>query len=333
MRPTAAPDNSQMRPDAPDLRLVRTVVDRIFRPGAGCHVERVAEGVSTFVYRIRRGVETFYLRVLPEVDASFAPEVRVHQVLRERGVRVPEVVHWEHRDPLLGLSVMVTTEVPGNHLGHRLTDDTTRQIVFEAGQQLAIVNTVPVVGFGWIRRDQAEIRAHAEGVDLAGEHPTFCAFVFEHLETDLASLERARLLADHDDAAIRGLVEAHPSWLDADHAVLAHGDFDVTQIFQQDGRYTGIIDFGEIRGADRWYDLGHFRMHDGETLPRPVLDWLLEGYRSVAPLPADDRQRIAFASLLIGVRALARALERLRARVSRHQAWTTIPRDLTMLLT
>ena len=106
----------------------------------------------------------------------------------------------------------------------------------------------------------------------------------------------------------------------------------MTQIFQADGRYTGIIDFGEIRGADRWYDLGHFRMHDGETLPVPVLDWLLEGYGSVAVLPADYRRRIGLAGLLIAVRALARGLERSPKQAERHQARTSIPRDLAMML-
>ena len=286
-----------------------------------------AEGVSTFVYRIRRGAETFYLRVLPEADASFAPEVRAHALLRERGVRVPEVVYWEHRDPLLGRSVMVTAAIPGRHVGCRPVDEATREIVVEAGRQLALVQTVPVAGFGWIRRDRADV------TDLEAEHSTLRAFVLEHLEADLAALERRRLLSRHEVAAIRGLVQAHPSWLDAEQAVLAHGDFDVTQIFQQDGRYTGLIDFGEIRGADRWYDLGHFRMHDGESLPVEALDWLLEGYGSVVALPAEHRRRIGFASVLIAVRALARCLERRPEQVACHQALTSIPRDLTMLLT
>jgi aminoglycoside phosphotransferase (APT) family kinase protein len=315
-----------MRPDDPDPRLVHAVVDRVFHPDPECQVERVTEGVSTFVYRIRRGAEAFYLRILPEVDASFAPEVRALQLLRQRGVRVPEVVYWEHRDALLGRSVMVTTEIAGRHVGRRTVDGATRQILFEAGQQLALLNTVPVTGFGWVRRDRGEV------VDLEGEHPTLRAFVYEHLEADLAALERERLLNRDDAVAIRGIVEAHPSWLDAEQGQLAHGDFDVTQIYQQDGRYTGIIDFGEIRGADRWYDLGHFRMHDGETLPELVLDWLLEGYRSAVPLPADHRRRISFASLLIAVRAFARCLERRPEQAERHQGRTSIARDLARLL-
>jgi aminoglycoside phosphotransferase (APT) family kinase protein len=187
-----------------------------------------------------------------------------------------------------------------------------------------MVGTIPVAGFGWVRSDRTDV------VDLEAEHPTLRTFISRHLEADLAALER-RLVAPGDVEAIRGIVEARPSWLDAEQAQLVHGDFDVTQIYQQDGRYTGLIDFGEIRGADPWYDLGHFRMHDGETLPALVLDWLLEGYSTVVPVPADHQQRISFASLLIAIRALARCLERRPKQVMRHQARRSIARDLAVL--
>jgi len=38
-------------------------------------------------------------------------------------------------------------------------------------------------------------------------------------------------------------------------ARLAQADFDVTPIFCADGRYTGIVDSGEIRGAEPLFDL------------------------------------------------------------------------------
>jgi hypothetical protein len=44
---------------------------------------------------------------------------------------------------------------------------------------------------------------------------------------------------------------------------MPYGDLDLTHIYCQDGHYTGIIDLGEIRGTGPYYDLGHFRFHDG----------------------------------------------------------------------
>ena len=80
--PTPSPSPPDAEALAPLLRrafsIFPTGVDQVER------IERVAEGVSTWVYRIRRGGETFYLRILPEADATFAPEVIAHQRLRYR---------------------------------------------------------------------------------------------------------------------------------------------------------------------------------------------------------------------------------------------------------
>ena len=313
-----------MRPDDLDPAAIQVLLDHVFPATAPYSVERVAEGVSTHVYRVRRGAETFYLRILPEVDASLAPEVWVHGLLRARGVHVPEVVHFEHCNEILQRSVMVTTEIKGCHLGHRPVDQATRQVLIEAGRQLAIINSVPVAGFGWIRRDQSAVTR------LQAEHATYRAFAAEHLDTDLAALE-AQVLTRQEIAAIRVITDRYTAWFDGEQGWLAHGDFDVTPIYQQDGRYTGIIDFGEIRGTDRWYDLGHFRMHDGETLPSLVLDWLLEGYRAATPLPADYHQRICFARLVIAILALARHLQKEPHAVRQHQGVLSIWRDLPVL--
>ncbi len=290
-----------MRLDAPDRAAIRAVADRIFSKSLDLTVTRATEGVSTYVYRIERGAETFYLRVLPEAGASFAPEAEVHRLLRAHGVKVPGVVYVVQHDETLERSVMVTTAIAGSHIGHIPAHPQLRDMVIEAGRDLARINQIPVEGFGWIKRNQPTMRR------LAAEHPTYRAFVGEFLDAALATLQEHLLDAD-DVVEIRAILDRHDSWLDGDTAWLAHGDFDATHIYQDGGRYTGIIDFGEIRGALRWYDLGHFQMHDGETVPALVLPWLLEGYRSVTSLPGDYERQISFAGLLIAIRVLARLL-------------------------
>jgi aminoglycoside phosphotransferase (APT) family kinase protein len=199
-------------------------------------------------------------------------------------------------------------------------DRDTREILAAAGRDLAVINSLAVEGFGWIKRDRGET------LHLEAQHPTYRDFIHEHLEQDLALLGD-RVLTPSEVALAREILAEYDPWLDAEQAVLAHGDFDVTHIYQRDGQYSGIIDFGEIRGGDPWYDLGHFRMHDGETLPTPALPWLLEGYAAVRPLPADHARRISFASLLIAIRALAHRLDRYRY----QQALVAIRRDIALL--
>ncbi len=313
--------------DAPAASSIAHLAARLFSRSAHPQVERVEQGVSTYVYRVRCDDLVSYVRVLPEEGASFAPEVSAHRWLRERGVHVPDVISFEHRNEALGRSVMVTTEIKGASMTHCADPHALHGILGAAGRDLAIINSLPVQGFGWITRTSSEVQ------QLAAEHPSCRAFLSEYLERDLALLANAQIFKQNEVAAIQHALSEHDAWLDGEQAGLAHGDFDVTHIYQDGGRYTGIIDFGEIRGTDLFYDVGHFAMHDGEHLSALLLPWLLEGYREVTPLPDGYRQRIAFASLLIGVRTLARAWQKRPGALASHHSLQSIPRDLAVLLT
>jgi aminoglycoside phosphotransferase (APT) family kinase protein len=313
-----------MQSNTIDIRLIEALAARVFLCTVTLHVERVEEGVSTYVYRVYRGNELFYLRVLPEVNASFTPEVYVHEMLRAKDVKVPEVVYFEHYNEALQRSVMVTTAIKGKHIGHYHVNEVPRSTLVEAGRDLAVINSIPVRHFGWIRRDSSKVTA------LEAELPTYRAFVFETLEEDLAFLSE-HILNTREIMAIREIVDRCDAWLDVEKAWLAHGDFDATHIYQEHGRYTGIIDFGEIRGGDPFYDLGHFQMHDGETLPARVLPYLLEGYREVVQLQQDYEQRIYFSSLLIAIRTLARSMKKRSIDFRRHTGFWSIKRDIEVL--
>ena len=89
---------------------IEAIVHQIF-PSHPVHIERVTEGASTFVYRVTYPNEVFYLRILPEEQASFAPEVAVHARLYQMQVKVPEVIHFEHYNEQLQRSIMLTTEI------------------------------------------------------------------------------------------------------------------------------------------------------------------------------------------------------------------------------
>lgn len=308
-----------------DIQLIEQVVAPIFPRSSPITVERVEEGISTHVYKIRCAGEIFYLRILPEEDASFAPEVYVHQLLRDRQVKVPEVLHFEHRSEALQRSILVTTEIKGTSLSKHLLAHELQAVLFEAGRDLAIINSIPVEQFGWIQRDRPVVSR------LEAELPTYRAFVYEYLESDLSLLLEAQTLARSEIVAIRQIIEDVDTEFDSEQSYLAHGDFDATHIYHYQGRCTGIIDFGEIRGANALYDLGHFRMHDGETLPIPVLSYLIEGYKEVATLPADYELKIYLSSLLIAIRALARSVQKGRD-IRNHQGLLSIRRDLQAIM-
>lgn len=285
----------------PDQRRIAAIAGAVF--GRPVPVERVEHGASTLVYRIRAGDETFYLRVLPERGASLLPEAEAHARMRQLGAKVPQVIFVDPCDAVLGRSVMLTTEVPGRSIAAsgELASAVLEAIVHQAGRDLARINSLAVDGWGWIER------AGPRSATLAAQHRSWRAAVLEDWEADLAFLAGATIsLAEASN--LEQVIARYDAWLDTPQAWLAHGDLDATHIFHHNGRYSGIIDFGEIRGADRWYDAAHFHMRDGERLPMLLEPSLLHGYGDMRALPPQIDLRIRFTALLINVRALARSL-------------------------
>lgn len=291
-------------PSPPAMHEIKMVVATLF-PSISLVIERVAEGVSTWVYRIRSQNETFYLRILPEDGASFAPEAAAHTLLRRRQIKVPEVIHFEHCNAVLQRSIMVTSAIKGQSLkdSPSLSKEVRDAVAAEAGRDLARMSSLPVEGFGWVQRNSPETS------QLRAQWSTYRAFFLEYWEADLAYLTK-RILSTSQVATLERLISQYEVYLNNRDGCLAHGDFDSTHIYQEAGRYTGIIDFGEIRGADQWYDLGHFHLHDKGQLPFDLETALLRGYGEIISLPSDYQWRIHFTSVLINVRVLARSLQK-----------------------
>lgn len=289
-------------PLAANIHYVEAVARHLF-PSGDIQVARVLSGISTYVYSIVTDHQTYYLRVLPEEGASFAPEVAALACLRKHNLNVPEVIHYEEYNQTLERSIMVETEIKGQALSKSsLAGSDFESIAREAGRELARLNALPVEGFGWIESGP-ESSGH-----LGARWPTYRAFALASREADLAYL-RQHVLPPEVCVDLERVLSRYDSWLDVDQGYLAHGDFDTTHIFQDQGRYTGIIDFGEVRGTNRWYDLAHFRIRDGAHPPYRVFSALERGYAEIVPFPTDYDLHLRFTSVLINLRALSRAFQ------------------------
>jgi aminoglycoside phosphotransferase (APT) family kinase protein len=298
----------------PDMSHVEALAKQIF-PAHPVHIQRMTEGASTFVYQLVYPDETFYLRILPEEDASFAPELAVHTRLRQMQVKVPEVIYFEHYHERLHRSVMVTTEIKGHPLSQSdsLSSKELSAILVEAGRDLAQINSIALDGFGWVRRDGEDTTL------LRAVSSSYRDVMLESWDADLAYLSKD-ILSPSEMIALEQILSSYEAWLMIEQGYLAHGDFDASHIYQQDGRYTGIIDFGEIRSTCRWYDLAHFHMRDGEALPQWILPALIQGYAERIALPANSEEHIRFISIVMNVWALARSLQKRPAnRYTQHQ--------------
>lgn len=280
-----------MNRNPPEIEAVRNIVRKYLRNILS--VERVPKGASTFVYRAITGDGTYYLRFLPE-DASFAAEVLAHEKMLAAGVKVPRIVGFEHREAQTGLSLMVAEEIPGVSLEEHCPQSAVRGILREAGRQLALMHSIQVEGFGWIDRTSCTV--------LRGERPSFDAYFAEYLEHDLDALHFYEF-TNEQKMQIGSLMQAARQLLSVGDAVLVHGDFDVSHIFHSAGHYTGIIDFGEIRGNNRLFDLATFV---GFYRDKTLYSCLLEGYRDVSPLTQEDLYAVELMTLFILLRFLGK---------------------------
>jgi Ser/Thr protein kinase RdoA (MazF antagonist) len=289
------------RADIPDL--VRLAY-RVLPSARSVTVEPASQGRLVVVYRVRTDTGTFYLRLAEAPGEDLTTDAEILGRLRSLGVSVPAVVGAEAAPAELARSFMLVTEVPGCSLAEGGTDDEARRAARVAGRDTAIINSVGVQGFGFVRRSgtqplTAQLSSYAE---FAG------SYLPEHWPGWLeGSFGRGQL------DALEALVDTERT-RPLDAAYLVHGDLDVTHIYVGDGRYRGLIDFGEMRGADLCFDLGHFLLHDGETRPIELFDSFLAGYTEVTALPDDHRETIRVSAILLGLRQLSLWLSPARGR-------------------
>ncbi|HVD16771.1 MAG TPA: aminoglycoside phosphotransferase family protein [Actinomycetota bacterium] len=286
----------ERKPDI-DRRALEAMLQRVLGPGLT--VARTPSGVAAQMYRVQAAGRVVYARVAEDDHEDLSVDAALLERLGAMGLRVPRVVHVEPSAQAVGRSVLVMTEIAGEPLAGWRDQRAAQRVARAAGRDLGLLSRVEVRGFGWIRRQPPVW-------PLRATSPTYAEFVTSYLPDPwpgplaalftAAELEHLWALVDRE----RGR--------DLEGGTLAHGDFDRTHIFHLGGDYSGLIDFGEIRGAEPLFDLGHFALWEREGGAVPLLDDLLAGYGEVAALPAGHEELIGRSAILLGLRQLARWL-------------------------
>jgi aminoglycoside phosphotransferase (APT) family kinase protein len=280
-----------MEVQEPNIQSVEQIANRYFKNILA--VNRIKKGASTFVYKIITNESSYYIRFLPEND-SFGTEVLAHKVLYDAGVRVPHIIDFDHKNNETGLSMMLIDEIPGASIEDDPPNANLIDILHDAGQQLALLHTIPVLGFGFIDKKAFNL--------LKGEKATFDEYFCEHIDSDIDSMNKYPFSAD-EKKSIEYYIGLARKSLNVQNAVLVHGDFDISHIFHSNNRYSGIIDFGEIRGNNRLFDLATFV---GFYQDRISLSYLLEGYNESVKLTKEDTIKIELMALFMILRFLGK---------------------------
>jgi aminoglycoside phosphotransferase (APT) family kinase protein len=281
-----------------DLDALIGLVREAFPRARSVSIGRASGGRVVTVYRVSVDDVRYYLRLAEEPGQDLTTDALVLERLRALGARVPGIIAAAPPSAAFPRSWMIMTEMLGRSVAEGCTDDEARRAASAAGRDAAVINSVPVSGFGWLRRDGTE--------HLSAELPGYSQFVVSYLPRPWPGT-LAELFDRHQLDTLHKLTadeKARP----LRSGRLVHGDLDITHIYSHSGRYSGLIDFGEMRGADIYFDLGHFLLHDGETRSTRLFSSFLAGYLQVSPLPDGYYHAIRKSAILVGLRQLSRWL-------------------------
>jgi aminoglycoside phosphotransferase (APT) family kinase protein len=252
------------------------------------NIEEVNEGVSTNVFKLE-DTETYYLKIPPNRDFLEAT-VLANKLLLQEGINVPEIVYSKEDSK----NFYIEKELKGRSLkkDSTLSEEQKNEIVIEAGKDLARINSIPVNGIGWI-----------EGVrngQLFSNSRNYNDYVLRNNGNILNDLLQINVLSNEQAEKIAKYIIEHQTLLDTEGVSnLAHGDFCTEHIYHINGKYSGIIDFGDIRGTSKYHDLAHFYTYD-----RKYFDSLVKGYNSVYQLHSDYIDKVLLEAVVFGVRKL-----------------------------
>lgn len=192
------------------------------------------------VFRLRRESGPAVFLKLAE-GPGLRREVAVLEVLAPLGVPVPVIEAADQAGKCTGATCVILREVSGEPAS------CSSPAFAQAGQALRHVHEVRLGGHG-------SLSAGLDG--LRGQDQSWAGAIASQIG-DLARVTGSGLidarLIDRASAAVssrRDLLNA------AESGHLLHGDFNPRHVFAQDGRVTGIIDWGDAICGDPVYDFG-----------------------------------------------------------------------------
>lgn len=215
----------------------------------------------------------------------YAGEQWAYETLSSSGVPLPRVIAVDASKKLAPYDYVILTKLPGTMVATSLADltpETQHKLAYTAGEYLAALHRYPLDKFGLLY----EIKA-------GSPQPNWAAYVADFYHTYEREAQQVGALPDGVLERIEAVRATMQPCFDAvQQGYLVHGDYHLSNLLQQDGQITGVIDFDWVMSGDPLWDL---RIDaELETASPGSRDAFYAGYTSRCTLPDDHRERIAF---------------------------------------
>jgi aminoglycoside phosphotransferase (APT) family kinase protein len=230
---------------------------------------RIAEGEANEVhaFRLADGLEVI-VRIARNSARGFEAERWAIEACAKEGVPVPEILLIKRVAGDTGpVDICIQRKIEGELLSNclGLPRETLRALTAEAGDILSRVHRVKSSGLGYLNDKGEGPFASFDDLTagLLGEEGAYVALA-EAQDFDAGLIRRAFAaitLAVREAAPIR--------------VSLTHNDFFPKHLLVEDGRISGLIDFGEVSGEASVNEFAKWDYLVGDQLP---VAWLREGY-------------------------------------------------------
>lgn len=180
------------------------------------------------------------------------------QLAADAGVAVPRIIAVGDAPRLPGHRFVVMERIAGLPLDRQSprVDD----VMASVGHELATLHSVLIDRFGRLvtgRWDEKPIRVHGrEDTWVAALESIVRQNIESLLEAGDLSASRGSSWTDDVLELVAAAERAHPTH----RASLLHGDLEYFHIFEDEGGFTGIIDFGECLAGDPAWDIARFSL-------------------------------------------------------------------------
>ena len=218
-----------------------------------------------------------FLKVLK--DDAVAPTVRRHELLREAGLPVPEVV------AVTDDQVLVLPALPGRTLAHALFDDASAPCDGESLVEL--LDALPA--------EAAELPRHTPWATAIRQYAHTVGAALPTLQPRLAAIQER----------VEAGLETIPLGTEP-----THGDFHEGQVFVAGGRIVGLLDVDRVGPGHRADDLaclvGHLATIQGMTqeqsrrIDRLAAEWMKVFDKRVDPIELRLKAAAIVVSLATG---------------------------------
>lgn len=215
----------------------------------------------------------------------YAGEKQACELLRGSDVPVPDVLALDVSKQFVPYDYLILTKMPGKTVDDSVADLTVaarKQIAYTAGEYLATLHGFALDSFGLLY----EIAAGVNKPDWAGYVADFYA------DYGRQARQMGVLSAETLARVQRAEAKMQPLFAAVRQGHFVHGDYHFSNLLQQDGRISGVIDFDWAMSGDPSWD---FRIDDHLDSEVPgTRAFFYAGYTSRRPLPDHHWERVSF---------------------------------------